>query len=72
MWKNNSEFDKWCKEKGIKHILSKIHKPTTAGKIERFHGTHKGEIGYCNEDYELFRYRYNHIRPTNKNKRGRI
>ncbi|MCK5139932.1 MAG: transposase family protein, partial [Thermodesulfovibrionia bacterium] len=63
IWKNNSEFDKWCKEKGINHIRSRIHKPTTAGKVERFHGTHKGEIGYCKGDYELFRYRYNHIRP---------
>lgn len=63
MWRNNSTFDKWCKEQGIKHIRSRIHKPTTAGKIERFHGTHKGEINYCNGDYELFRYRYNHIRP---------
>lgn len=63
MWKNNSTFDKWCNEQGIKHIRSRVHKPTTAGKIERFHGTHKAEISYCNEDYELFRYRYNHIRP---------
>lgn len=63
MWKNNSKFDTWCKKQGIKHIRSRIHKPTTAGKVERFHGTHKGEITYCNGDYELFRYRYNHIRP---------
>ena len=63
MWKNNSQFDKWCNEQGIKHIRSRVHKPTTAGKVERFHGTHKGEIKYCNNDYELFRYRYNHIRP---------
>ena len=62
-WKNNSKFDKWCKGQGIKHIRSRVQKPTTAGKIERFHGTHKGEINYCNGDYELFRYRYNHIRP---------
>ena len=63
MWKNNSQFDRWCKDQGIKHIRSRVHKPTTAGKVERFHGTHKREIGYCNGDYELFRYRYNHIRP---------
>ena len=58
-----SKFDKWCKQQGIKHIRSRVHKTTTAGKIERFHGTHKTEIEYCNKDYELFRYRYNHIRP---------
>ena len=63
MWKNNSTFDIWCNEQEIKHIRSRIHKPTTAGKIERFHGTHKAEISYCNGDYELFRYRYNQIRP---------
>ncbi len=62
-WKNNSKFDKWCEEQGIKHIRSRVHKPTTAGKVERFHGTHKGEIEYCNNDYELFRYRYNQLRP---------
>lgn len=62
IWKNNSEFDKWCQEKEIKHIRSRIHKPTTAGKVERFHGTFKQDIAYCNGDMELFRFRYNHIR----------
>ena len=59
----SSKFDQWCEEQGVKHIRSRIHKPTTAGKIERFHGTHKSEIVFCEGDYELFRYRYNHIRP---------
>lgn len=63
IWKNNSTFDKWCKNQDIKHIRSRIHKPTTAGKLERFHGTHKGDIPYCENDYELSRYIYNHIRP---------
>ncbi|MFH1682625.1 MAG: DDE-type integrase/transposase/recombinase [Candidatus Woesearchaeota archaeon] len=63
IWRNSSEFDRWCEKKGIRHIRSRIHKPTTAGKVERFHGTHKGDILYCNGDYELFRYRYNQIRP---------
>lgn len=59
----NSEFDKWCKKLGIKHIRSRVHKPTTTGKIERHHLTYKNEISYCNNDIELFRYRYNQIRP---------
>ena len=59
----NSEFDKWCKKWGIKHIRSRIHKPTTTGKIERHHLTYKNEITYCNNDIELFRYRYNQVRP---------
>jgi transposase InsO family protein len=59
----NSEFDNWCKQKGIKHIRSRIHKPTTAGKVERHHQTTQREIDFCRGDLELFRYRYNHIRP---------
>jgi transposase InsO family protein len=58
-----SKFDEWCKKQGIIHIRSRAHKPTTAGKVERFHLTMQQEIKYCNGDYELFRYRYNHIRP---------
>lgn len=59
----SSNFDKWCKKKGIIHIRSRVHKPTTAGKVERFHGTLKQDLPYCKNDIELFRYRYNHIRP---------
>jgi transposase-like protein len=62
IWKNNSEFDKWCNKQGINHIRSRIHKPTTAGKVERFHGTFKEDMKFCNNDIELFRFRYNHIR----------
>jgi len=59
----NSQFDKWCEKWKLKHIRSRIHKPTTTGKVERHHLTYKNEITYCNNDLELFRYRYNHIRP---------
>jgi transposase InsO family protein len=59
----NSEFDNWCKSKGIKHIRTRIHKPTTTGKVERHHLTTQNEISFCRNDLELFRYRYNHIRP---------
>lgn len=58
-----SQFDQWCKIKGIKHIRSRVHKPTTTGKVERHHLTFINEIRFCEEDIELFRYRYNHIRP---------
>ena len=60
---DNSQFDKWCEIQGIKHRRSKPHKPTTLGKVERFHQTVQNELPYCNNDLELFRYRYNHIRP---------
>ena len=59
----HSEFDNWCKKWGIKHIRSRVHKPTTAGKVERHHQTMQNELPFCNNDLELFRYRYNHIRP---------
>lgn len=59
----NSEFDNWCKKWNIKHIRSRVHKPTTTGKIERHHLTTQNEISFCKNDLELFRYRYNHIRP---------
>lgn len=58
-----SEFDHWCRGHQIIHIRSRVHKPTTAGKVERFHQTVQNELPFCNGDYELFRYRYNHIRP---------
>ena len=29
----DSEFDKWCEKRGIIHIRSGIHKPTTLGKL---------------------------------------
>jgi hypothetical protein len=58
-----SQFDAWCNSKGIIHIRSRVHKPTTTGKIERFQQTVRREMPYCNDDLELFRYRYNHFRP---------
>ena len=59
----NSEFDKWCEKWGIKHIRSRVHKPTTTGKVERHHLTFQNEIRFCGGDIELFRYRYNQISP---------
>lgn len=58
-----SMFDEWCEKHDIKHLRSRTHKPTTTGKVERFHQTAQTELPYCNYDTELFRYRYNHIRP---------
>jgi transposase InsO family protein len=37
-------FDKICRENGITHRLTKIHSPTTTGKIERLHQTLQGEL----------------------------
>lgn len=59
----DSEFDKWCKKNGIKHIRSGVHKPTTVGKIGAIQQTIKRELPYCNNDLEAWRYRYNTDRP---------
>jgi len=59
----HSKFDRWCNRRGIKHIRTAIHSPTTTGKIERFFQTLDKELRYCNNDLELFRMRYNHFRP---------
>jgi transposase InsO family protein len=59
----HSKFDRWCNRRGIKHIRTAIHSPTTSGKIERFFQTLDKELKFCNNDSELFRMRYNHFRP---------
>jgi transposase len=59
----HSRFDKWCKRRGIQHIRTKIHSPTTNGKVERLFKTIDEEIEFCNNDVEMFRMRYNHFRP---------
>src|SRR5262249_62019929 len=37
-------FEKICRENGITHRLTKIHSPTTTGKIERLHQTLQREL----------------------------
>jgi len=58
----HSKFDRWCKRRGIKHIRTAIHSPTTTGKIERFFQTLDKELKFC-KDHNEFRMRYNHFRP---------
>lgn len=59
----HSKFDRWCRRRGIKHIRTSIHSPTTTGKVERLFQTLIQEIEFCNKDLGLFRMRYNHFRP---------
>lgn len=59
----HSRFDRWCRRRGIQHIRTKIHSPTTNGKVERLFKTMDEELEFCNEDLERFRMRYNHFRP---------
>lgn len=58
----HSKFDIWCRRRGIKHIRTAIHSPTTTGKIERFFQTLARELKFC-IDHNEFRMRYNHFRP---------
>jgi transposase InsO family protein len=59
----HSKFDRKLNFRGIKHIRTAIHSPTTSGKIERFFQTLDKEFEFCNKDIDLFRMRYNHFRP---------
>lgn len=59
----HSRFDRWCRRRGIQHIRTKVHSPTTNGKVERLFRTMDDEMEYCNNDLELFRMMYNHFRP---------
>jgi len=68
-----SRFDtEFCRRYGTEHIMGKVRKPTTHGKIERWHGTIKKEAhhppkGSTLEDYEkaiqLYMGYYNFERP---------
>jgi putative transposase len=58
----HSKFDRWSNRRGIKHIRTAIHSPTTTGKIERFFQTLDRELNFC-RNAEHFRMRYNHFRP---------
>ena len=43
-WENTiSSFTLWCNEHGITHILAGVRRPTTIGKVERWHRTLKYE-----------------------------
>ncbi len=59
----HSHFDIWCRKRGIKHIRTAIHSPTTTGKIERFFQTLSKELEFCRNNLSNFRMRYNHFRP---------
>lgn len=59
----HSRFDRWCRRRSIHHIRTKVHSPTTNGKVERLFRTMDDEMGFCDNDFELFRMRYNHFRP---------
>jgi len=59
----HSRFDRLCRKNNIEHIITRVKRPQTNGKVERLFQTIKKEIKFCNKDIEHFRYRYNHLRP---------
>jgi hypothetical protein len=59
----HSKFDIWCRRRKIEHIRTRVKRPQTNGKVERLFGTIDKEIKFCENDLELFRYRYNYLRP---------
>jgi len=65
-----SSFDLWLDEKRIKHILAGVRKPTTIGKVERWHRTMKDELISRVQDLKEFKMKlqdfvryYNFKRP---------
>ena len=67
----DSRFDEFCKTFDIVHLMGGVRKPTTQGKVERWHGNIRTETDIDNiHDFEekkaaLFRYIdfYNSVRP---------
>jgi putative transposase len=56
-------FTHWCEERGIKHILGRVHHPQTNGKIERWFGTYKSsEYKPESDDIDSFVKYYNEER----------
>ena len=49
-----SQFDLACRKLGIHHILAGVRKPTTTGKIERWHRTLKDELLRFCKDISVF------------------
>ena len=55
-----SEFDLFCEQNGVEHIMGGIGKPTTQGKIERFFRTFNMYYPRF-ESMDDFLYNYNHV-----------
>jgi len=57
-----SQFEEFCKENKIKHILCRIKHPQSNGKMERWFGLYKQKI-YLFGSLDEFVHWYNHIKP---------
>ncbi len=67
----DTRFDEWCEKRGIKHIMGQVRKPTTQGKVERWHGSLRRESNLPSratlEEYQRIMDEYvefyNEVRP---------
>ena len=60
--RGESNFDTYCQQQRIKHILGGIGKPTTQGKIERWFRTYDQEHSRFELHWKFIQY-YNYERP---------
>lgn len=58
----HGDFEKFCIESAIKHILGRVHHPQTNGKIERWFGTYKQEFKEGEDTLDSFVKFYNEER----------
>ena len=58
----HGDFEKFCNEKEIHHILGRVHHPQTNGKIERWFGTYKKEFKKGSDTLKTFVDYYNNER----------
>lgn len=59
----HGDFEEFCKNNGIRHILGRVHHPQTNGKIERWFGTYKTEFNEQRDTLISFVNYYNKERP---------
>ena len=57
-----SQFEEFCKDNKIKHILCRVKHPQSNGKIERWFGLYK-QKGKFFLTLKEFVYWYNHVKP---------
>lgn len=57
-----TEFDKFCRRNDIQHIVASKRRPTTIGKVERFHGSYEREAHLFKTHQDYIQH-WNHIRP---------
>ncbi len=60
--KGESEFERYLRVNGIKHIVGRVNHPQTNGKVERFYGTVEQKLKLFESIAEMIEW-YNEIKP---------